>query len=75
MGCIQQKRQLGRWISAEVADASCLFVHCSNEAFNRFVLALKGVVPEMPVLAIEAVKCASMGKNREVAVAVFCTFL
>jgi len=71
---MQQIRQLGRWIPAEITDASGLFVHGSHQAFSWFVFVVEGVAAEMPVLAIEAVKRAGKGKNREVIVAVFRTF-
>lgn len=45
-------------------DAGGLFVHGSHEAFHRFVPVVEGVVSEIPVLAIEAVKGAGIGKNR-----------
>ena len=36
-------------------------------------MVIESVIPEMPVLAIEAVKRAGMGENREVLIAVFRT--
>jgi hypothetical protein len=50
-------------------------VHASQKAFYRYVLVVEGVVPELPVLAVEAMHCASMWKNREIVVAVFSMFL
>jgi hypothetical protein len=45
-----------------------------QQAFNRDVIIVEGVLSEMPILAIKAMKCAGMGKNREVIVAVFSLF-
>jgi hypothetical protein len=71
---MQQIWQLRRRISAEIAYAGSLNSYGSRQVFKRFILVIERVIPEMPVLAIEAMKCASMGKHCEVLIAVFRTF-
>ena len=58
-----------------MADAGGFFIHCPSQVFNRFIASIPCVVTEMPILAIEAMKGAGMGKNSEVLVPIFRTIV
>jgi hypothetical protein len=54
-----------------MADAGSFSIHCPYKRFNRLVTTIPCFISEMPILAVEAMKGAGMGKDSEVLVSGF----
>jgi hypothetical protein len=68
---LERVRKLGTGVSAEVADAGSPLIHICCQPVCGHRARLRGLLPEVPVLAEEAVEGAGMKEYGQIPVSMF----